>query len=158
MKTSNVYFLILVFEEDDNDIEYSSEILMRIPLNSKNKISDISWNSTGNVLGISYYIDNHQGPCCHQTYITFLKFEGNINDKKYSKIDIDTNACIKSLEGHPELANIFIACSYIGEIYYINLNLNDQIEYISKIDSNFHKECIVGIKWIYYDNTYVNEN
>ncbi len=155
MKITNVCYYYIVHEEDEKDKEFLSEVILRIPINNEFKISDIAWNSNGTVLAITNYIDNHQGPCSHQTNITFLKFEGNISDKNYTKIEVETNACIKAIEGHPTLPNFFIACSYIGEIYLINLNLTDQIECLSKIDSNFHKECIVGLRWILYEKIYV---
>ena len=120
-------------------------------MNNNFKISDIAWNSNGTILALTNYIDNHQGPCSHQTNITFLQFIGIISDKKYNKVEFETNACIRAIEGHTSLPNIFIACSYIGEIYYINLNLTDQIEFLSKIDSNFHKECIIAVRWVLYE-------
>ena len=142
-----------------NETNFSHQLLMRIPCIEKHmekntKISDMTWNSNGTVLAISFYIDNHIGPCSHTSFIYFYKFT-NINESKSfsSKISLDTNACIKSIDSHPTLGNLFVAASYIGEIYLINISNTDKdlIDCISKIDSYFHKECVVSVKWIKYE-------
>lgn len=123
------------------------------------KISDICWSSNGSTLGISYYFDNHIGPCSHQSTITFLKFSNFSESKTFKeKIEIETNACIKSIDSHPKVPNIFVCSSYIGEIYLINISQeNDQIQYISQISSNFHKECVTVVRWINFpDGNYVS--
>ena len=48
--------------------------------------------------------------------------------------------------------------SFTGEIYIVNLSEpdNDQIKHISKIDSYYHKECVVIVKWVKFeDGNYV---
>ena len=128
---------------------------MRLPLIGKDclsntKISDISWNSSGNILAISYFVDDHYGPCSHLGSVTFLKF-GNFSDSKClkEKIQVDTNSCIKCIDSHPTNPSLFVGGSYTGEIYLINLsNENDDyIQFISRVDSYFHKDCIVSVKW-----------
>ena len=74
MKHLSVYIFNIVYEEDEKDQEYLSEIILRITLNNKFKISDIAWNSNGTILAVTNYIDNHNGPCSHQTIIKFFKF------------------------------------------------------------------------------------
>ena len=73
------------------------------------------------------------------------------------KITIETNSCVKSIEANPRLAHIFVASTYIGEIMLIDLSQKDQIQCTSKVDSYFHKECIIAIKWINFntDENYV---
>ena len=133
---------------------------MRLPCIENNsekytKISDISWNSTGNILAISYFVDNHLGPCSHTGKINFLTFSNISESKSYKeKISIELNSCVKSIESHPKFPNMFICCSFIGEIYLINLEDDkekDPIKYISKVDSYFHKECVVVVKWVKFE-------
>jgi len=129
-------------------------------LPKKSEISDISWNSNGTYLAVCYYINNHIGPCAHQMSINIFQFE-DLNKEKYfkNKINIEVN-CIKAIEAHPKKSNIFAFCTYLGEISLINLNNEkDQIQFTSKIDSYFHKELIVAIKWIdlYRDGNYVKK-
>ena len=85
-------------------------------------------------------------------YISFLTIE---NDKFKSKHNVETNSCIRAIEAHPTKQNIFAACSFIGEVYLLNASLDVQIQYISKIDLSFHKEVIVAVKWISYENNYI---
>lgn len=126
------------------------------------KVSDMVWNHNGSVLAVSFFIDDHIGPCAHTNQISFFKFNSSFKSKGTSltpyesKIEIETNACIKCLDSHPTISNIFIAGSYIGEIYYLNLANNDDkkdlIECISKIDSSFYKEEIISVKFVQMDN------
>jgi WD40 repeat protein len=148
---SDYNILALYNEEDDNE-EYSSETILSFPcLDFKGYIiSDIAWNH--NILAISYFIDNHQGPCSHFGYISFITIE---NDKFKAKTNIETNSCIRAIEAHPSRRHLFAACSYIGEVYLLNTSLEDQIQYISKIDTCFHKEPIVSVKWISYEKDYL---
>jgi WD40 repeat protein len=134
---------------------------MKIPcISSKSdkntKISDVCWNSTGNTLAISYYIDNHLGPCSHTGKIDFFKFI-NISESKTfkEKISIETNTCIKSIDSHPKFPSSFTCSSFIGEIYLINLSASDDVDHIqniSKVDSYFHKECVNLVKWIKFED------
>ncbi len=138
---------------------------MRIPLVTndlpkKSIISDLNWNSNGLILALCYYIDDHVGPCSHKMVINFFEFEDLNKDKSFkNKTIIETNSCVKVIEPHPQRSNIFAACSYIGEVLFINLNNKDQIQYTSKIDSYFHKELVTNVKWIdlFKDGNYVNE-
>ncbi len=44
------------------------------------------------MLAISYFIDNHQGPCNHSSVINIYKFENIHKTKSFKeKISIDTN-------------------------------------------------------------------
>lgn len=129
-------------------------------LPKKSKISDFSWNSNGHIMGISYYIDDHIGPCNHQMLLNFIEFDELNQDKSFKKkYVVDTNSCVKAIEAHPLRSNIFAACSYLGEIMLINLNEIDQIQYCSKIDSYFYKELITNVKWIdlFKDGIYVKK-
>ena len=89
------------------------------------KVSDMVWNHNGSVLAVSFFIDDHIGPCAHTNQISFFKFNSSFKSKGTSltpyesKIEIETNACIKCLDSHPTISNFFIAGSYIGEIYYL---------------------------------------
>ena len=128
--------------------------------NNKNiyKISDMTWSCKGNILAVSYYIDEHIGPCSHIGYILFYfinsfnpDFKSSaVNTKTYSNsTKIELNSCIKCIEKHPTINNIFIAGSYKGEIYYINIgNEKDLIEYTSKLDSCFYRECVVSVRFV----------
>jgi hypothetical protein len=133
--------------------------------NKKTFISDMVWNKNGDTLAISFYEDVHAGPCAHGGLIKFFTFNSfytnNENEEQtgqtidYKTIELEVNSCIKCLDSHPKINNIFVAGGYNGEIYYINLSKNDNskdyIEFISKIDSSFYKECVVSLKFIKYD-------
>lgn len=133
---------------------------------TKNKkyISDMVWNKSGNTLCVSFFEETHIGPCSHSGLLKFFIFdsfysnEGEENTINYKVIELEVNSCIKCLDSHPSISNIFIAGGFNGEIYYINLgkeNSKDYIEFTSKIDSNFYKECVVSAKFIKYEeNTY----
>jgi len=117
------------------------------------------WNSNGHILALSYYVDDHIGPCAHPMLINFFEFEDLNKDKNFkNKTILETSSCIKAIEPHPKKANVFSACSYLGEILYINLNNKDQIQYTSKIDSYLHKELVINVKWIdlFKDGNYVS--
>ena len=165
----------LYIEEESDEINaknFTHHSLFKFPTididsNTKNKkvlISDMIWNKNGDTLAVSFYEDIHIGPCAHEGMIKFFIFnsfyskqegeeEGQTID--YKTIDLEVNSCIKCLDSHPKINNIFIAGGYNGEIYYINLskgnNSKEYIEYISKIDSAFYKECVVSLKFIKYD-------
>ena len=133
--------------------------------NKKTFISDMVWNKNGDTLAVSFYEDAHAGPCAHGGLIKFFSFNSfytnNENEEQtgqtidYKTIELEVNSCIKCLDSHPKINNIFVAGGYNGEIYYINLSKNDNskdyIEFISKIDSSFYKECVVSLKFIKYD-------
>ena len=136
--------------------------------NNKNKkilISDMIWNKNGDTLAVSFYEDVHIGPCAHGGMIKFFIFNSFYSKQEgdeqpgqtidFKNIDLEVNSCIKCLDSHPKINNIFVAGGYNGEIYYINLskgnNSKDYIEFISKIDSAFYKECVVSLKFIKYD-------
>ena len=132
------------------------------------KISDLTWNSTGKELAIGFYYDNHCGPCSHTAQISFFIFE-NINELSSTKslkqkCIVEVGSCVRSIESHPKISTLYAASSYIGEIYLIdtsenelssNKQVNDYIQCTSRVDSNFHKECVVSVKWIKYEGTYV---
>jgi len=185
-------------DEDLNNQNFSSNILIKFPSlivneeNKKYKISDMTFSHNGTILAVSFYIDQHIGPCSHSGLINFYKFDNlnkiiqknenknqeneeneknqeednnnnntNINNNNNdiitnytSKISIETHSCIRCIDAHPLINNIFIAGSYNGEIYYINIgneNGKDYIEHISKIDSMLYKECIISLKFIKYE-------
>lgn len=127
----------------------------------KKYISDMVWNKSGNTLCVSFFEENHIGPCSHNGILKFFIFDSFYSSGgeeeytiNYKVIDLEVNSCIKCLDSHPSIGNIFIAGGYNGEIYYINLgkeNSKDYIEFISKIDSNFYKECVVSAKFIKYE-------
>jgi hypothetical protein len=125
----------------------------------KTKVSDMSWNSSGDILAVSFYIDNHQGPCSHFGQIKFYKFINLSSSKTFTEMtSIETNSCIKSIENHPKNNLLFVCSSFIGEIYVISAEVKaeaDNILFISKIDSYFHKECVNIVKWIKFEETYV---
>ena len=145
------------FQDNDlNEQAFSYKSLLKFPsLNTNEKkyqISDLIWNKNGSVLAVSFFIEEgHIGPCPHNGNIIFFKFEkltsfDNYNEGKIlksysSKIELETNSCIKCIDSHPSISNIFIAGSFNGEIYYINLGNNDYgkdlIEFSSIIDSSF---------------------
>ena len=85
---------------NDEVESYESELILRIPTIDNNlargsKISDSCWNSRGNMLAVSYFIDDHQGPCNHQSIVYVFKFENILKTKMYKeKIAIDTNVII----------------------------------------------------------------
>lgn len=125
-----------------------------LPKNSK--ISDFCWNSNGHILAVVYYLDDHNGPCNHQMLINLFEFEDLNKDKNFkSKTVIETNSCISAIEAHPLRSFLFCACSYLGEVLLININNKDQIQYTSRIDTYFHKELVVSVKWI---DLFKNEN
>ena len=163
------------FQDNDlNEQAFSYKSLLKFPsLNTNEKkyqISDLIWNKNGSVLAVSFFIEEgHIGPCPHNGNIIFFKFEnlssfnheneGKILKSYSSKIELETNSCIKCIDSHPSISNIFIAGSFNGEIYYINLGNNDYgkdlIEFSSVIDSSFYKECVISVKFIKYeDNIY----
>ena len=163
------------FQDSDlNELAFSYKSLLKFPsLNTNEKkyqISDLIWNKNGSVLAVSFFIEEgHIGPCPHNGNIIFFKFEnlssfnheneGKILKSYSSKIELETNSCIKCIDSHPSISNIFIAGSFNGEIYYINLGNNDYgkdlIEFSSVIDSSFYKECVISVKFIKYeDNIY----
>ena len=166
----------LYIEEESDEINaknFTHASLFKFPAidkdsSTKNKkifISDMVWNKNGDTLAVSFYEDVHIGPCAHGGMIKFFIFnsfyskrEGEEQDGQtidFKNIDLEVNSCIKCLDSHPKINNIFIAGGYNGEIYYINLskgnNSKDYIEFISKIDSAFYKECVVSLKFIKYD-------
>jgi WD40 repeat protein len=144
-----------IVHNDDENEEYNTNILMRLPLidnkfQNDTKISDMCWNSSGNILALSYYVANHLGPCSHSGYINILKF-GNFSQSKSfkEKIQIETNSCVKCIDSHPKNPSLFVCSSYTGEISLIDLsNENgDYIKNVSHIDSYFHKDCVISVKW-----------
>ena len=166
----------LYIEDQSDEINaknYTHRSLFKFPTinlesNAKNKkinISDMIWNKNGDTLCVSFYEDVHLGPCAHGGMIKFFIFNSFYSKEEgeeqtgqtidYKTIELEVNSCIKCLDSHPKINNIFIAGGYNGEIYYINLskgnNTKDYIEFISKIDSAFYKECIVSLKFIKYD-------
>lgn len=133
---------------------------MRIPCIQNNspkntKISDICWNANGKTLAVAYYVDDHNGPCSHTGLINFLSFDSFEAKTFKGKAQIEMNSCIRSISPHPKNPNIYAAASYLGEISLINLEESNKddaaIKYTSPIDSYFHKECVINVKWIKYD-------
>ena len=140
---------------------------LKIDTNNKKEkkyISDMVWNKSGDTLAVSFFEDIHIGPCAHSGILKFFTFdsfysneEGENEEGKtidFKTIDLEVNSCMKCLDSHPKINNIFIAGGFNGEIYYINLskeNTKDYIEFISKIENAFYKECVVSVKFIKYD-------
>jgi len=166
--------LDLLDDNNLNELSFTYKSLLKFPSlksdEQKYQISDMIWNKNGSVLGVSFFIDdNHIGPCPHTGNIIFFKFDdlssfNNNNESKIlksysSKIELETNSCIKCIDSHPSISNLFVAGSYNGEIYLINLGLyesgKDIIEFSSTIDSTFYKECVISVKFVKYeDNIY----
>ena len=109
------------------------------------------WNKSGDTLAVSFFEEMHIGPCAHSGIIKFFVFdsfdsirEGDTEEGKtieYKTIELEVNSCIKCLDTHPKINNIFIAGGFNGEIYYINLskeNNKDFIEFTSK-----NRECFL---------------
>ena len=140
---------------------------LKIDTNKKKEkiyISDMIWNKSGDTLAVSFFEEMHIGPCAHNGIIKFFVFdsfdssgEGDPKEGKtieYKTIELEVNSCIKCLDTHPKINNIFIAGGFNGEIYYINLskeNNKDFIEFTSKIENAFYKECVISLKFIKYD-------
>jgi hypothetical protein len=152
----------LVYDEEP-EYEYNNSLILRTPLMTNDlpknsEISDFSWNANGTYLAVCYYVNDHIGPCSHQMLINIFQYEDLNKEKNFkNKISFEVN-CIKAIEAHPKKSNLFAFCNYLGEIAIINLNNEkDQIQFTSKIDVYFHKELIVGIKWIDFnkDGNYV---
>ena len=122
------------------------------------------WNKSGDTLAVSFFEDIHIGPCAHDGILKFFTFdsfysneEGENEEGKtidFKTRDLEVNSCMKCLDSHPKINNIFIAGGFNGEIYYINLskeNTKDYIEFISKIENAFYKECVISVRFIKYD-------
>ena len=158
--------------EEINTNNFTYRSLFKFPslkkdaTNKKEKkyISDMIWNKSGDTLAVSFFEDIHIGPCAHSGILKFFIFdsfysneEGDNEEGKtidYKTIDLEANSCMKCLDSHPKINNIFIAGGFNGEIYYINLSKEsnkDYIEFISKIENAFYKECVVSVKFIKYD-------
>lgn len=151
--------------DDEVVEEYSSASEIKFPCvngqSTKNtKVSDMCWNSSGDILAVSFFIDNHQGPCSHFGQVNFYKFTNISGSKTFTEMtSIETNSCIKSIDSHPKNSLWFVCSSFVGEIYLISAEVKaemDNILYISKIDSYFHKECVNIVKWIKFEENYVN--
>ena len=94
----------------------------------------IIWNKNDSLLAVSFFMKMEIGRCPQNGKILFFKFENltsfnNYNEGKIlksysSKIELETNSCIKFFDSHPSISNIFNAGSFNGEIY-INLCNND---------------------------------
>lgn len=171
----------VLYEEESTDQVYNYQSLFKLSsidqtMDSNLKISDVQCSCNGKVLAVAYFIDDHIGPCSHSSIINFFRLiTASDNQKKndklnklnqlklnpYSnKISLEVNACIRCIESHPRNNNLFVAGSYIGEVYLINVSNHesgkDMTEAISRIDSMFYKECIISVKWVKYDeNNYV---
>ena len=166
-------FFLTLEDNDLNNQNFKYKSLLKFPsliINEQNKnykVSDMAFSKNGTILSISYFINDHIAPCSHLGLIIFYKFENllnlteeNLYLKNYSeKIEVETNSCIKCIEPHPTINNIFVAGSYNGELLYINLGNKDSgkeyIEFSSKIDSMFYKECIINLRFVKFeDNIY----
>ena len=159
--------------EEINTKNFTYRSLFKFPainVDSNNKedkkklISDMIWNKSGDTLAVSFYEDMHIGPCAHSGFLKFFVFDSFYSNEEgeeeggktidYKTIDLEVNSCMKCLDSHPRINNIFVAGGFNGEIYYINLskeNSKDFIEFTSKIESAFYKECVISVKFIKYD-------
>ena len=167
-----------LYVEDEAEVintkNYTYRSLFKFPslnvdLNNKNEkkkyISDMIWNKNGDTLAVSFNEDIHIGPCAHSGILKFFKFDSFYSNEEgeergegktidFKTIDLEVNSCMKCLDSHPKKNNIFVAGGFNGEIYYINLskeNNKDFIEFTSKIESEFYKECVISVKFIKFD-------
>lgn len=163
--------------EEINTKNFTYRSLFKFPainVDSSNKkdkklyISDMVWNKSGDTLAVSFNEDVHIGPCAHSGVLKFFKFDSFYSNEEgeerggktldFKTIDLEVNSCMKCLDSHPKINNIFVAGGYNGEIYYINLskeNNKDFIEFTSRIESAFYKECVISVKFIKNDeNSY----
>ena len=148
------YHSLFKFPSLDKDINNKKE---------KIYISDMIWNKSGDTLAVSFYGDLHIGPCAHNGIIKFFIFDSFFSNEEgeeerkeidYKTIDLEVNSCIKCLDSHPKINNIFIAGGFNGEIYYINLskeNNKDYIEFTWRIENALYKECVISVKFIKFD-------
>ena len=127
------YHSLFKFPSLDKDINNKKE---------KKGISDMIWNKSGDTLAVSFYEDLHIGPCSHNGIIKFFIFDSFFSNEEgeeerkeidYKTIDLEVNSCIKCLDSHPKINNIFIAGGFNGEIYYINLSKENNKNYIEFI-------------------------
>lgn len=174
----------VLYEEELTDQVYNYQPLFKLSsidqtMDANLKVSDVQCSNNGKVLSVAYFIDDHVGPCSHTSVINFYRLNtsndihnqsktSKLNQMKqtasssYSnKISLEVNSCIKCIDSHPLNNNLFVAGSYIGEVYLINISNHDDgkdmVEAISRIDSMFYKECIISVKWIKYEeNIYVS--
>lgn len=158
--------------EEINAKNFTYRSLFKFPaLNVENNkedkkkiISDMIWNKNGDTLAVSFYEDLHIGPCAHSGNLKFFVFDSFYTNEEgeeeggktidFKTIDLEVNSCMRCLDSHPKINNIFVAGGFNGEIYYINLskeNNKDYIEFTSKIESAFYKECVISVKFIKYD-------
>ena len=111
--------------------------------------TSISWNSTGNMLAVSYgkidilgWCKNPGAICCWSIFNK--KFNSNIPD-----MIIDHPSCLMCVKYHPTIPSLLIAGSYHGEIILWDLTNIEQPLAISEIIDYSHKEPIRELQWIY---------
>ena len=84
-------------------------------------ISDIDWNSSGTILGVSYSEADHEAACSHKSFICIWNLFRKGLQNASSQI-IETNGCISCIKFHPVRSSIIACGSFSGEIYLYNVD------------------------------------
>jgi len=149
---------------DDYDVNWSEEIdsisclhQLQLPESVRSKYkqkplacTDISWNSTGNLLAVSYGRINHVGWCLESGYIAIWNiYDVNSPDQPYV-IEVEESYAMK-VAFHPLSHNMLGVGTYDGSIKVYSLHLDtgsDTLMASSQISNSSHRDAINSLIWL----------
>ena len=132
---------------------YSSSVsnvltLNHAPLEFKMSVQDMSWNSSGSVVGVAYGKPDHEDWCSHKgIFCTWNVDRGRINPNKADQA-LDVGSCLMCIEYHPILPNLCAGGAFNGQIIIWDLSRTEDIEVcVSKNVEDGHHEPVTKLFW-----------
>lgn len=112
--------------------------------------SSVSWNSSGNIVAVSYSSTAHSGFCEHISGFSCWNLVKRSFDCNSPDTDFETPCCVSALSFHPILPSVIAIGLYTGEIriYDISLAVGEELVCASGMEDYTHNEPVNKIKWV----------
>lgn len=111
--------------------------------------TDISWNSTGSVIAVSYGKFDHDDWCTHKSVVCTWNLDRRSLEPQKPDVTIELPTCIMCTVFHPTLPSILAVGTFTGEIRLFNTGWEgDPLIAQSGFTELSHKEPIAQLSWL----------
>lgn len=118
-------------------------------LENKFSATDVSWNSTGSVLAISYGHTDHQSWCIHEGHVCVWFLDQRGLDPSRASVSIASPSCAMSVAYHPTEPALLSSGTFSGEVCVWSIvSDTDQLVARSGLYHNGHHEPVSQVMWI----------
>ena len=127
--------------------------LNHMPLENTLSVMDLSWNSSGSVIGVAFGKADHDDWCSHKgAFCTWNIDRGRVNANKADQC-LDVGSCLMSVAFHPYIPSLCAGGGFDGQVTIWDLSKTEDMEVcITRQIEDGHHEPVSKLAWVVKDN------